>query len=160
MRVPEALGIVALVAALVGGAVSAQSGGSNASSLPEGAGRAALLKACAECHGAESAVAHLKTRDEWRRTLDDMAANGAAATDEEWTQILDYLDTHFSLIFVNRADASELAKTFDVPTSAAEAVVRYREQHGPFASVDDVKKVPELGSEKVESRKDRLVFRQ
>jgi len=138
--------------------VSAQTPESRDSRLPEGPGKAALLKACSDCHGAESAVGHLKRRDEWSKTLDEMAANGAQATDEEWNQILDYLDKHFSLIFVNKTDATQLAKTLDVPEAEGEAIVRYREEHGPFAAIDDLKKVPGLDAAKVEARKDRFVF--
>jgi competence protein ComEA len=87
-----------------------------------------------------------------------MAANGAQGTDEEWNQILEYLDKNFSLIFVNKADAKQLANTLDVPEATAEAVVKYRDEHGPFAAVEDLKQVPGLDTAKVEARKDRFVF--
>ena len=137
---------------------SAQSPDSATSRLPDAPGKAALLKACSDCHGAESAVGHLKTRDEWAKTLDEMAANGAQASDAEWTQILEYLDKHFSLILVNTADARRLANTLDVDDAQAAAIVRYREGHGRFATVDDLKKVPGADAAKIDARKDRLVF--
>src|SRR5438105_13212335 len=90
------------------------------SRLPEGPGKAALLKVCSDCHGPESAVGQLKTRQEWSKTLDEMAANGAQGTDEDWNQILEYLDRNFSLILVNKADAKQLANTMDVPEATAE----------------------------------------
>jgi len=126
--------------------------------FPDDVGKAALLKACSDCHGAESVVANLKTRDEWSKTLDEMAANGAQATDEEWTQILDYLDKHFSLIQVNKATAKQLAATLDVTAAESETIVRYRTEHGAFASIDDLKKVPGLDAAKLDARKDRFVF--
>jgi competence protein ComEA len=128
------------------------------SKFPDAPGKAAFLKLCSECHGPESAVAQFKTRDEWSKTLDDMAANGAQGTDEEWNQVLDYLDKHFSLILVNKADAKQLTAALDVPAETAEAVVKYRTEHGRFASIDDVKKVPGLDPAKLEARKDRFVF--
>jgi competence protein ComEA len=152
--------IVSIVAGgvLAAALASAQTATSNTSKLPDGPGKTALLKACNECHGADAAVGQLKTRDEWSKTLDEMAANGAQAADEEWNQILDYLDKHFSLIFVNKADARALANTLDVPDTEGDAIVRYRDEHGRFATIDDLKKVPGLDGAKVESRKDRFVF--
>ena len=143
---------------LLAAVVFAQTQAVKDSILPEGPGRVALLKACNDCHGAESAVAQFKTRAEWSKTLDEMAANGAQASDEEWNQILDYLDKHFSLISVNKADAKSLANTLDVPEDEGEAIVRYREAHGRFGSMDDLKRVPALDPAKVDARKDRFVF--
>jgi competence protein ComEA len=144
--------------ALLMSIVSAQAPETRASVLPDGPGKAALVKACSDCHGAESAVGQLKTRDEWSKTLDEMAANGAQATDEEWNQILDYLEKYFSLILVNKADARQLARTLDVSQAEGEAIVGYRDEHGRFIAIDDLKKVPGLDAAKVEARKDRFVF--
>jgi len=139
-------------------AIASVSTSSQASKFPDGPGKAALLKVCGDCHGPESAVAQFKTRDEWSKTLDDMAANGAEGTNDEWNQILEYLDKHFSLIFVNKADARELAKTLDVSDDVGEAVVKYRTEHEKFTSLEDLKKVKGLDAAKVDARKDRFVF--
>ena len=128
------------------------------SKFPDGPGKAALLKVCSDCHGPESAVGQLKTRQEWSKTLDEMAANGAEGTDEEWNQILEYLDRNFSLILVNKIDAKQLAYTMDVPEAIAEAIVKYRDEQGRFATIDDLKKIPGLDAAKVEARKDRFIF--
>jgi competence protein ComEA len=130
----------------------------SSSKFPEGPGKAALLKACSDCHGAESAVAEFKTREEWSKTLDEMAANGAQATDEEWNQILEYLDKHYSLIIVNKSDSKRLANQMDVPESIGDAIVKYREEHGRIASLDDLKSIPTLDAAKLEAMKDRFVF--
>jgi len=112
---------------------------STRSPFPDGPGRDALFKVCNDCHGPESVLAHLKTRDEWNKTLDEMAANGAQGSDREWTDILDYLAKHFSPIAVNKATATELAATLDVPAAVAEAIVRARTDKGRLASIDDLK---------------------
>jgi competence protein ComEA len=114
---------------------------------------------CKDCHGPESVLAHQKTRDEWNKTLDEMAANGAQGSDQEWTDILEYLAKHFSPIAVNKATATELAATLDVPAAVAEAIVRARTEKGRLASIDDLKQA--AGGEaaaKIDTRKDRLVF--
>jgi len=43
--------------------------------------------------------------------------NGAQGSDREWTDILEYLAKHFSPIAVNKATATELAATLDVPAA-------------------------------------------
>src|SRR5215471_10110676 len=130
---------------------------SASSPFPPGPGRDALFKVCKECHGPESVLGQLKTRAEWSKTLDEMAANGATGTDEEWTSILDYLDTHYSLIMVNAAPAKELALKLDVPAEVAAAIVSTREK-AKIASIDELKKVPGIDAAKVDARKDRFVF--
>jgi competence protein ComEA len=129
-----------------------------ASRFPAGPGRDALFKVCKECHGPESVLGQLKTRDEWSKTLDEMAANGATGTDEEWNSILDYLDKHYSLILVNTAPAKDLALKLDVPAEIADEIVRARTEKGTFTSIDELKRVPGLDGAKLEARKDRLIF--
>lgn len=128
------------------------------SRFPSGPGRDALLKVCNDCHGAESAVASFKTHEEWSKTLDEMANNGAQATDDEWTLIQAYLDKNYSFIFVNKADAADLATTLDQPTSAAEAIVKRRADRGTFKTIDDLKSVPGVIGAAIDARKDRLIF--
>lgn len=158
MVLPSRMTLAISSAALLTAVLPAQAPQTTDSWLPEGPGKAALFKVCSDCHGPESAVGQLKTREEWSKTLDEMAANGAQGTDEEWNQILDYLDKNFSLIFVNKADAKQLANTLDVSQATAESIVRHRDEHGRFAAIDDLKNVPGLDASKVEARKDRLVF--
>jgi competence protein ComEA len=140
------------------GLTSPQTSQPSDSPFPDGPGKSALLKVCSGCHGPEAAVGQLKTREEWSKALDEMAANGAQGTDEEWNAILEYLDRHFSLIFVNKADAGELARTLDIADADGQAIVRYRNDHGRFETIDDLKTVPGLDRAKVDARKDRFVF--
>ena len=128
------------------------------SPYPPGPGRDALFKICNDCHGPESVLGQLKTRDEWSKTLDEMAANGAQGTEEEWNRLLDYLDQYYSLILVNTAPAKELALKLDVTPEVADAIVRTRTEKRKFASLDDLKRVPGVDGAKVDARKDRLIF--
>ena len=153
-----AIGGAALVIGVAFGVASPQAPQPSDSPFPDGPGKSALLKVCSNCHGPEAAVGQLKTREEWSKTLDEMAANGAQGTDEEWNAILDYLDTHFSLIFVNKADRGELARTLDVTDGDGQAIVRYRTDHGRFVTIEDLKNVPGIDRAKVDARKDRFVF--
>jgi competence protein ComEA len=126
--------------------------------FPEATGKTALLKVCGNCHGAETVIQTLRTRQEWSDVIDQMARFGAEASDQEFDQILEYLARHFSPIRVNKATAKELEATLDVPAAVAEAIVAYRGEKGEFKTVEDVKKVPGLESATIEARKARLVF--
>jgi len=103
-------------------------------------------------------LAHLKTRDEWSKTLDEMAANGATGSDQEWTDILEYLVKHYSPIAVNKASAKELAAALDVAAAVADKIVQARTEKGRLASIDDVKQAAGAEAPRIEARKDRLVF--
>ena len=48
-------------------------------------------------------------------------------------------------IDINHAEASELTALPGVGKVTAEAIVAYRDEHGPFASVEDLLLVPGLG---------------
>ena len=43
---------------------------------------------------------------------------------------------------LNTADASRLQELPGIGEAKAEAIIRYREEHGPFSSVEDLKNVP------------------
>jgi competence protein ComEA len=126
--------------------------------FPEATGKTALLKVCGNCHGAETVIQTLRTRQEWSDVIDQMARFGAEASDQEFDQILEYLARHFSPIRVNKATAKELEAALDVSAAVAEAIVAYRGEKGEFKTVEDVKKVPGLESATIEARKARIVF--
>lgn len=130
---------------------------STASRFPPGPGRDALFRVCANCHGPESVLGHLKTHEEWSKTLDEMASNGATGSDEDWNLILGYLDRHYSLILINKAAAKDLVSTLDVPEGVAQAIVRIREG-GDIKTIADLKRVPGIDAAKIDAQKDRLVF--
>jgi competence protein ComEA len=126
--------------------------------LPEGPGKSTFIKVCGSCHAPDKVVGPLKTRAEWSQTIDDMARFGAEGSDQEFAQIQEYLVAQFSPIAVNKATAKDLAATLDIPAAVAEAIVKYRDEKGPFVSPDDLKKAPGLEAAKVDARKKRLVF--
>ena len=59
---------------------------------------------------------------------------------------------------INAATAEMLAEAIDgVGMRKAEAIVRYREQHGPFASVDDLVEVSGIGQKTLERNRENLI---
>ena len=61
-------------------------------------------------------------------------------------------------INVNTAAAIQLESGLNLKRSQAAALIAYRKEHGKFAMIEDVKKVPGLDAVKLEGRKDRIVF--
>lgn len=146
--------IAALLAALAGGAWA---------QLPDGPGKAETEKLCSQCHELERSISLRQDRAGWAATVDKMMSLGANATDSEVRIITDYLAVHYpgeaeQKIRINRARAIDLESGLSLKRSEAAAIIEYRTAHGPFHSLDDLKKVPNVDTAKIEARKDRLSF--
>ncbi|EFE07866.1 helix-hairpin-helix domain-containing protein [Citrobacter youngae] len=73
-------------------------------------------------------------------TAQSKATQPAKASDDEGTRVS-----------INSASAEELARVMNgVGLKKAQAIVSYREEYGPFKTVDDLKQVPGMGSSLVE----------
>ena len=51
------------------------------------------------------------------------------------------------LININTADEATLTSLKGIGPSKAKAITQYRQEHGPFKTVDDLKKVPGIGDQ-------------
>jgi competence protein ComEA len=129
--------------------------------LPAGPGKDTLIRVCSSCHSPDNVIANGQDRSGWENTITKMAGFGAVASDEEFTEILEYLVKNFPAnapINVNKATASQLENGLGFTSAEAEAVVQYRGKNGDFKTIDDLKKVPDLDAKKVDAKKDRLAF--
>lgn len=63
-----------------------------------------------------------------------------------------------SLIHVNSASAGELATLPGIGPSLADAIVTYRDENGPFTSLDDLDAVPGIGPAKLDAIRDLVAF--
>jgi competence protein ComEA len=88
-----------------------------------------------------------------------MAERGARATDAEFESIISYLSKFFGAVNVNQASAKEIQEVLEIPAQAGDAIVQYRSQHGPFADLESLKRVPALDGKLLEERKDRILFK-
>ncbi|HET6604988.1 MAG TPA: ComEA family DNA-binding protein [Xanthomonadaceae bacterium] len=60
---------------------------------------------------------------------------------------------------INSADAAQIAQTLNgVGLSKAEAIVAWREAHGPFRSADQLVEVKGIGLKTVEKNRDRIAL--
>lgn len=73
------------------------------------------------------------------------AASGAAGSS----------GTADALININTADATALEELPGVGPATAAAIIAYREEHGPFAGVDDLLDVPGIGPAKLAALRER-----
>lgn len=129
--------------------------------LPAGLGKDTLIRVCSTCHSPDNVIANGQDRTGWENTITKMAGFGAVGTDDEFTEILDYLVKNFPAsapINVNKASAAQLESGLGLTTAEAEAVIDYRKKNGDFKSIDDLKKVPDLDAKKIDAKKDRLTF--
>ncbi len=131
--------------------------------IPPGPGKDATVKYCSECHSIEQSVSLRQKPDEWSATLEKMTGMGAKIPQDSVRAIVDYLGKNFgpdapAQILVNKASRVDLESLLLVKRSESLAIVQYRTEHGPFKSLDDLKKVPGLDFKKVEAKKDLIVF--
>ena len=134
-----------------------------AAQLPEGPGRKETVKLCSQCHAADVVMSVGQDRAGWAATLRKMSALGARGTDEEFRAVLEYLAARFPAqelprINVNTATAIELESGLTLKRSQAAAIIAYRAQHGKFASLEDLKRVPGLDAAAIDAKKDRVTF--
>ena len=67
----------------------------SAASLPEGAGRELVARACSQCHSLQVVVGLRLTRKQWEAKIDQMLAKGAKLSDDEIDLAADYLAGNF-----------------------------------------------------------------
>jgi competence ComEA-like helix-hairpin-helix protein len=127
--------------------------------LPEGAGKAVVEKVCLQCHAIFDVTRHPKTRREWVRVLGAMIDHGADLSDQNYETVLPYLSGNFGRpIKINNAKASEIAAAFDVSNEVADAIVKYRDEHGKFTDWKDLTKVPGVDATRIDEQKNILDF--
>ena len=130
--------------------------------MPAGPGKDVTVQACGSCHDARRAASVRLTRDGWAAVIDSMQRFGAKISETEFPVILDYLSTHFlgealQPLNLNTATQIDLEAAGGLLRREAAAVIRYREQHGRFKTLDDLKQVPGLDFKKIENRRDAVV---
>jgi competence protein ComEA len=131
--------------------------------LPEGRGREETEKLCTQCHDLAKSLSVRQDSNGWGTTLNKMVAFGMKGADEELLAVRDYLAKNFPAeqlppVHVNKARAIQLESRLSLKRSEAAAIIRYREQHGEFKSIEDLKKVEGVDFAKIEAKKDQLVF--
>jgi competence protein ComEA len=130
--------------------------------LPDGPGKDVTVRVCGTCHEPVRAASVRLTRDGWEELIAKMVSLGAKGSDEELSQVLDYLATNFKgeaakPLNLNSATAVELESVAAMLRKEAAAWIDYRGKKGGCKTLDDLKKVPGVDFKKIDDRRDRLV---
>lgn len=131
--------------------------------LPDGPGKAETERLCKGCHELARSVSLRQDRGGWETTMKKMVAMGIKGSEQEFTLVLEYLVKNYPAdavppLNVNKATAIELESRLSLRRSQASAVIKYRKENGDFKSIEDLKKVPGIDAEKIEAKKDSVVF--
>lgn len=70
--------------------------------------------------------------------------------------MLGFTSLVFAAVNLNTATEAELAGLDGVGEAKAAAIVKYRDENGPFTTVDDFTKVPGVGESTLEKNRDNL----
>ena len=131
--------------------------------FPPGDGRETTLRLCGKCHSPTIVLAYGQKREGWENTITKMVRLGAVGSDEDFTEIADYLTANFPpsaipKIFVNKATDQQIANILGISIDDAKAIIAYRDKVGGFKSIDDLKLVQNVDKKKIDAKKDNLVF--
>jgi len=133
-----------------------------AQDLPAGKGKDLVENTCGSCHGLDVIVAQHATKDGWASIVDYMVSRGATGTPAEIQTIVDYLAKNFPAAAaktnVNKASSMDLQTQLELSAKDADAIVKYRTDHGDFKDWDGLAKVPGIDTAKLTAKKDSIVF--
>lgn len=127
--------------------------------LPKGPGREVVESTCGVCHEIDTAIGKRRTRDDWQEMIKAMINRGAMGSEDEFKAVLAYLAKSFGVVNVNTAAAKDMADVLEIPTAEAEAIVRFRAEHGEIETFEALTSVPGVDEALLEKRKDRIAFK-
>ena len=113
---------------------------------------------CSKCHTPERILATRRTRTQWEEVLEKMTKIGAQITDDNYDTLMDFLLRRYGKININRGDSKEIALVVNVSVTDADAIVKYRSDHGDFADFDALAKVPGVDVKKLEENRAAISF--
>jgi competence protein ComEA len=134
--------------------------GAGAQTLPDGPGKETFQTVCSMCHSPTAVIGKQGTRQWWQSKVTEMLQEVTDVPDSDVNAIVAYLAKNFPIVKVNvnKAAAKDLETSLELTSKESETIVEYREAHGNFKTLDELKKVPGLDAVKIESKKDRLEF--
>ena len=93
--------------------------------LPDGKGKAEFVHNCTACHTAKLVTRIKKTPDDWRKSVDEMAARGTDGSKEDLENVVLYLVTNFATD--NSSSTAPRPSTTPSSTSAGPLVLNSSE---------------------------------
>lgn len=151
------LGLTIFARALHGLPLQEPAKAANAEQAPP-PGEETTVKICTECHEFDQVVAVRRTPLEWKDMVRTMATKGATGSPDELALVRQYLTRYCGEVAVNTAPAADLSAVLGLSSKDAEAVVAYRNEHGKFANLEALAKVPGLDKSKLGEQAEALRF--
>ena len=135
----------------------------NSQQLPEGPGKLETQKLCSQCHEISRSISVRQDRAGWQGVMSKMSTLGMKATDQELQAAFEFLASHYPAdevpkLNINTAEAVDIESALTLRRSQASAVITYREKHGHFKTIEDLKKVPGLDPVSLLERQPRIVL--
>jgi len=118
----------------------------------------AFTRVCGRCHTSDRVVEGRRSRSQWEEVLERMVAKGATGSDDDFGIVIEYLVSEFGRVAINGAPADEVAQVLHLDSRQADAIVGYRQAHGPFADFDALIAMPGAPVEAMRKRRDAIVF--
>ncbi|MGA8944291.1 MAG: helix-hairpin-helix domain-containing protein [Thermoactinomyces sp.] len=87
-----------------------------------------------------------------------IAKKGEQTTNIAWNQGTSADGSEPGKINVNTATAEELEQLDGIGPKKAQAIVRYREENGPFSTVDEIAKVPGIGEKTLDQFREQITL--
>ena len=126
--------------------------------LPDGPGKAAMVRMCSACHDIEEVGVARLSRKGWGEKVDEMFRAGAVGTDQDVALVVDYLFTAFpARLDINKAITMDFRRYLSLSERDGDLIVAYRRQHGPFKRWQDLEFVPGIDFKKIKERSEILV---
>jgi competence ComEA-like helix-hairpin-helix protein len=131
----------------------------NSDDLPEGKGKAVLIRMCSDCHGLDQVTTSRYPKKQWAYVVDDMVSRGAEGSDEDVNSVIGYLSRNFGKpVNINTSTAKEIEAGLSFTAAQSELLVRYRTDKGAFKTYEDLLKVPGLDAGLLEEQKKNILF--
>jgi len=121
-------------------------------------GEETTVKICTECHEFDQVVAVRRTPLEWKDMVRTMATKGATGSPDDFALVRQYLTRYCGEVAVNTAPAADISAVLGLSSKDAEAIVAYRAEHGKFANLEALAKVPGLDKSKLDGQVEALRF--
>jgi competence protein ComEA len=134
--------------------------GACAQTLPDSPGKETFQMVCSTCHSPNAVIGKQGSRQWWQSKVSEMLQEVTDIPDSDVDAIVAYLAKNFPIvkINVNKAAAKDLEVGLELTSKESVSMVQYREAHGAFKTLEDLKKVPGLDAVKIESKKGQLEF--
>lgn len=133
--------------------------GMDPAALPEGEGKAILMRVCSDCHGIPQVIAKRRSARQWRELTVDMIARGSKVEEAEVDVLVDYCALHIGYVNVNKAGEAELKKYGGFSAAEASAIVAARTAGTLFTSLDELKAVPGIDGKSLDARSEKIAFK-